>query len=272
MNFILNRLFKLTLLSRAVSRDDRCESITRTAEHFQDTFYMGCDEALEHAVLKRRFLIRDILAASAKEAENSMDDYASDNCMGSSDSSDGSDRGFDIWNVTNNKMDNENVSGDARTKRSLDLVLRCMRLVIAWCHDNIYKAIMITLKKAQVSKHMSFHKALKYAIHQNRYKIRKKLIEHDDDNESESDNDGYEILIKLAPTVTDRAPESDDVDESECQNDDSDETEYDNDDSDDKSKSKYVNQAPTSQTYPAEKKCLKHDLIYYEITCPICAR
>ena len=216
LNFILNRLFKLTLLSRAVSRDDSCESITRTAEHFQDTFYMGCDEALEHAVLKRRFLIRDILAASAKEAENSMDDYASDNCMDSSDSSDGSDRGFDIWNVTNNKMDNENVSGDARTKRSLDLVLRCMRLVIAWCHDNIYKAIMITLKKAQVSKHMSFHKALKYAIHQNRYKIRKKLIEHDDDNESESDDD----------------------DKSECENDDSDETEYDNDDSNDESKSK----------------------------------
>ena len=252
-----------------MSRDDRCESITRTAEHFQDTFYMGCDEALEHAVLKRRFLIRDILAASAKEAENSMDDYASDNCMGSSDSSDGSDRGFDIWNVTNNKMDNENVSGDARTKRSLDLVLRCMRLVIAWCHDNIYKAIMITLKKAQVSKHMSFHKALKYAIHQNRYKIRKKLIEHDDDNESESDDD----------------------DKSECENDDSDETEYDNDDGNDESKSKsenndvdkvsgsynmfvdyYVNQARTSKTNPAEKICPYCALRYSEKTCPNCGR
>ena len=116
------------------------------------------------------------MLASAKEAENSLDDYASDNCMGSSDSSDGSDRGFDIWNVTNNKMDNENVSGDARTKRSLDLVLRCMQLGIAWPCDNIYKAIMITLKKAQVSKHMSFQKALKYAIHQNRFKIRKKLV------------------------------------------------------------------------------------------------
>ena len=91
---------------------------------------------------------------------------------------------------------------------------------------------------------------MKYAIHQNRYKIRKKLIKHDNDNESESEDD----------------------DESECENDDSDETEYDNDDSDDKSKSKYVNQARTSKTYPAEKKCLKHDLIYYEITCPICAR
>ena len=38
LNFILNRLFKLTLLSRAMSRDDSCESIIQTAEHFQDTF------------------------------------------------------------------------------------------------------------------------------------------------------------------------------------------------------------------------------------------
>ena len=193
MNFILNRLFKLTLLSRAVSRDDRCESITRTAEHFQDTFYMGCDEALEHAVLKRRFLIRDILAASAKEAENSMDGYASDNSMESSDNdnSDGKSIAseFDIWTMTNDRMDDENVSGDARTKRGLDHVLLCMQHGIAWRRDNIYKAIMLTLKKAQVSKHMSFQKALKYAIHQNRYKIRKKLVEHDDDDESESDDD-----------------------------------------------------------------------------------
>ena len=36
---------------------------------------------------------------------------------------------------------------------------------------------------------MTFQKALKYAIHQNRYKIRKKLVEHDDDDESESDDD-----------------------------------------------------------------------------------
>ena len=47
----------------------------QTAEHFQDTFHMGFDKALEYAVLKRRILIRDILAVSAKEAENSMDGY-----------------------------------------------------------------------------------------------------------------------------------------------------------------------------------------------------
>ena len=76
--------------------------------------------------------------------------------------------------MANNKMYGENVSGDARTNRGLDLVLCFMRHGIAWCRDNIYKAIMITLKKAQVSKHMSFQKALKYAIHQNRFKIRKK--------------------------------------------------------------------------------------------------
>ena len=48
---------------------------------------------------------------------------------------------------------------------------------------------MLTLKKARVIKHMTFQKALKYAIHQNRYKIRKKLVEHDNDDESESDDD-----------------------------------------------------------------------------------
>ena len=106
---------------------------------------------------------------------------------------------------------------------------------------------------------MSFQKALKYAIHQNRFKIRKKLVEHDDDNESESDDD----------------------DESECENDDSDDeskSKYENDDVDKVSGSYkpyvdyYVNQALTSETYPAEKVCPKHDLIYYEITCLICAR
>ena len=46
---------------------------------------------------------------------------------------------------------------------------------------------MLTLKKAQASKHMSFAKALKYAIHQNRFKIRKKLVErHDDSSDDES--------------------------------------------------------------------------------------
>ena len=78
---------------------------------------------------------------------------------------------------------------------------------------------MLTLKKAQVSKHMSFQKALKYAIHQNRLKICKKLVEHDDDVESESDDD--------------------DSDETKCDNDDSDETECDNDEyeSDDEAES-----------------------------------
>ena len=36
---------------------------------------------------------------------------------------------------------------------------------------------------------MSFQKALTYAIHQNRYKIRKKLIEHDDGSESDDSDE-----------------------------------------------------------------------------------
>ena len=72
--------------------------------------------------------------------------------MGSSDndSSDGESitSEFDIWKMTNDKMDNGNVSGDARTKRGLDHVLRCMQYGIGWRCDNIYKAIMLTLKKS----------------------------------------------------------------------------------------------------------------------------
>ena len=36
---------------------------------------------------------------------------------------------------------------------------------------------------------MTFQKALKYAIHQNRYKIRKKLVEHDDESESDDETE-----------------------------------------------------------------------------------
>ena len=61
---------------RTLHHDDVCNSIMQTAEHFQDTFHMGFDEALEHVVLRRRFLIHDVLASSAKEADNSMDGNA----------------------------------------------------------------------------------------------------------------------------------------------------------------------------------------------------
>ena len=57
----------------------------QTAEHFQDTFSVGFGEALEHAVLKRRYLIRDKLAVSSKEAKSSMDDCTSNSSMESSD-------------------------------------------------------------------------------------------------------------------------------------------------------------------------------------------
>ena len=166
-----------------------------TAEHFEVTFHMGFDEALEHAVLKRRFLIRDIFAFSAKEIENSMDGNTSDSSTGPSDSTDGESTvsEFDVWKIVSDKMDNENVSGDARTNRGLELVLCFMERGVAWRRDSIYKAIMLTLKKARVNKHMTFQKALKYAIHQNRYKIRKKLVEHDDESESDdSDETKYE--------------------------------------------------------------------------------
>ena len=183
LQFILNRVFKLTLLSRALFRDDILKSIMQTVEYFQNTFHMGFDEALEHAVLKRRFLIRDILAVSDNTAENSMDCHTSDKRMATSDSSDDKNdtSAVNIWEMTNTKMNNENVSGTARTKRSLEYVLFCLQHDIAWRRDSIYKAIMVSLKKAQAGNRMTFQKALKHAIHQNRYKIRKKLVERDDD-------------------------------------------------------------------------------------------
>merc|ERR1712212_1385866 len=85
LEFILNRIFNLTLLSRGLHHNDVCYSIVQTAEHFQDTFHMSFDEGLEHAVLKRRFLIRDILAVSAREGKKCKDGYTSDNSIKSND-------------------------------------------------------------------------------------------------------------------------------------------------------------------------------------------
>ena len=122
----------------------------QTVEQLQITFTMAFEEALEHAVFMRRFLIHSKLTISAKEAENSMDGNASDNSMESSDndSSDGESIAseFDIWTMTNDKMDDENVSGDARTKRGLDIVLCFMRFGVLQRCDSIYKAIMTTLR------------------------------------------------------------------------------------------------------------------------------
>ena len=70
----------LTLISRALSRDNILQSIMDTADHFREIYSMHDYEALEHAVSKRRSVIRDKLALSAKDTE----------------SGDGSDWEFDI--------------------------------------------------------------------------------------------------------------------------------------------------------------------------------
>ena len=101
------------------------------------------------------------------------------------------------------------------------------------------------------------------------------LAERDDTDESESDDDGYEILKKLAPTVTDGESESDDDDSDDESN-----SKSENDDVDKEKVSKpynpyidyYVNQALTSQTYPAEKLCPYCVLSYSGKTCPNCGR
>ena len=73
--------YSLSLISRALSRDDILKSIMETADHFRDMYLPGAQyESLERAVSKRRSVIRDKLALSAKEPE----------------SDDGSDLEFDI--------------------------------------------------------------------------------------------------------------------------------------------------------------------------------
>ncbi len=149
--------YNLTLISRALSRDGILKSIMGTAEHFQDMYCSRSKyEALGRAVSKRRFLISDTLASAAV--------HSSDNSMESSDndSSDGSDRDFDIWEFINDILDDENVSGSARTKRGVELILFYMRNADAWRQDSIYRSIKKISK--QKVKHMSLANALKYAI------------------------------------------------------------------------------------------------------------
>ena len=60
--------YNLTLISRALSRDDILNSIMETADHFGDMYCPGANyEALERAVSERQIVIRDKLALSAKE-------------------------------------------------------------------------------------------------------------------------------------------------------------------------------------------------------------
>jgi hypothetical protein len=211
--------YNLTLISRALSRDAILESIMDTADYFQDMYCSHSNyEALGRAVSKRRSVIRDKLALSAKDTE----------------SDDGSDREFDIWEFINDILDDENVSGSVRTKRGVELILFYMRNADAWRHDSIYRSIK-KISKQKVKHNMSLQKALKYAICRKKFEILRmlKLSERDDDDTDESesdnddvfesDNDGYEILKKLTPTVVDRESEmseSNDESNGESENDD----------------------------------------------------
>ena len=155
-----------------------------TADHFQD---MHCShsnyEVLGRAVSERQGVIHDILAASAEEAEMPSDD----------DSSDGSDREFDIWGFINDILDDENVSGSARTKRGVELILFYMRSADAWRRDDHYRSIRKIIK--QKHKRMSLQKALKYAISRKKFEILRMLKlmlgKTDENDESESDDDEY---------------------------------------------------------------------------------
>ena len=166
-------IINLVLLSRHLRHDEVICCIMRTGEYFQDTFNMDFDEALEHAVFKRRFLIRNKLVVSAKEVKSSTDVYKSDSSMESIDNYSSDEENADpelecdFWFNINRQMNNKNVSDDTRTKRGSDFVLYCLRHVLAWRHDRIYKAIIATLKKHKSENiKMSYRKALMNAIHQ----------------------------------------------------------------------------------------------------------
>ena len=110
--------YYLVLMSRALSRDSVLKSIMATADHFQDMYCSPSNyDVLGRAVSKRQGIIHDILVASAEEAKMPSDD----------DSSDCSDREFDIWGFINDSLDDKNVSGSARTKRGVELILFYMR-------------------------------------------------------------------------------------------------------------------------------------------------
>ena len=225
-NAIPSVFYNLTLISRALSRDDILKSIMGTADHFGEMYCADSNyETLGRAVSQRQNVIRDKLALSAKEPE----------------SDEAFDLEFDIWEFINNILDNENVSGSARTKRGVQLILFYMRNADAWRHDSIYRSIK-KISKQKVN-HMSLQKALKYAIRRKKFEILgmfDTLSGRDDDDtdesesdsdKSESDNDdvfesdidGVEILKKLAPTVVDsesEMSESNDESNGESENDD----------------------------------------------------
>ena len=74
---------------------------------------------------------------------------------------------YDVWeNINNDKLDDENVSGTARTNRSLALVLYLMKCGFAWRREHLYKTIMVKVRKVRLNKDMTFQEALKYAIRQ----------------------------------------------------------------------------------------------------------
>ena len=99
----------------------------------------------------------------------------------------------DVWSNINKKIEDEIFSAAARTNTGLGVVLNFVRCGIAWHHDMIYKAIMESLRKAQVSKDMSFQKALKFAIQKISFEIRKKLaLTAAEAENSESDDEDEE--------------------------------------------------------------------------------
>ena len=187
--------FILTLISRALSRDNILKSIMKTAKRFRDTRGIRDYEAVERAVSEKQCEIRDKLELSGKEPESSDSEEEREEWDTDTEWID-TEWPFDIWEFINNILDGEDVSGSTRTKRGVELVLFYMRNAEAWRRDHIYRGILKIVKRKRVE--LSFQEGLKYAIGQWEFDILLHF-EHPfafDDDESESEQCVYFYDLK----------------------------------------------------------------------------
>ena len=146
---VLKTISNLMLLTRVLRHDDVFAAIMQNVEALQINYSMGFDEALEHAVFMRRIFICNKLTLSGKETK--MDD-ASSKFSNSDDENDyaikDTEDDYDVWENITDKLDDENVSGLAKTNRALELVLCAMKCGFVWHHESLCKEIMVKARKA----------------------------------------------------------------------------------------------------------------------------
>ena len=98
----------------------------------------------------------DVDASDSSMEFNDNDSTNGENADTENVNSDGENEGtecdYDIWSIINGKIDNENVSDDARKNRGLRHFLYFIRCGLAWRRDRIYKAILMIFRKHKLIK------------------------------------------------------------------------------------------------------------------------